>query len=61
MVSEDVQGPVIVEEEGKPLNITEEEIACLSLGQKFCVMEESSLERFLTNMEMSFLSISGTK
>ena len=55
LVCEELKGPVIVEREGHPLTISRGETAVLTLGPKFCVYEDCNEERFVTNVEISFL------
>ena len=44
-----------MEREGHPLTISKGEAAVLTLGPKFCVFEDCNEERFVTNIEISFL------
>ena len=53
MMAEQVKGPVLVEEEGKPIPFSENEKKALSLGPKFCVFEKEDLEEFLSGIEIS--------
>ena len=55
LVCEELKGPVIVEREGHPLSLSKGERAVLTLGPKFCVYEDCNEERFVTNIEISFL------
>ena len=55
LACEELKGPVIVEREGHPLTLSKGERAALSLGPKFCVYEDCNEERFVTNIEISFL------
>ena len=55
LVCEELQGPVVVEREGHPILLSKGEKAILTLGPKFCVYEDCSEERFVTNIEISFL------
>jgi hypothetical protein len=55
LLTEELKGPVIVEREGFPINLSEGERALLTLGPKFCVYEKCSEEKFVTNVEICFL------
>ena len=43
------------------MKLSKEEHAALALGPKYCVYEESNLEGFHTNMEISFMKVKWDK
>ena len=55
LICEELKGPVIVEREGHPLLLSRGERVILTLGPKFCVYEDCNEEKFVTNIEISFL------
>ena len=55
LLCEELKGPVIIEREGAPITLSVGEREVLTLGPKFCVYEKCNEERFVTNVEISFL------
>ena len=55
LVCEELKGPVVIEREGFPITLTQGEKDILTLGPKFCVYEKCNEEKFVTNVEISFL------
>ena len=54
MAGQAAKGPVIIEEEGKPIPFSDREKAALALGPKFCTFQEEDMEDFMTNVEICF-------
>ena len=55
LLCEELKGPVVIEREGAPVTLSCGERALLTLGPGFCVYEKSDEEKFVTNVEISFL------
>ena len=54
---EKIKDPVIVEYNGETVELSEDEIAVLKLGPKFCVFTDLNMEEFETDLEESILKV----
>ena len=57
MMAEKVDGVVIVYEEGKKFEVSDDEKSCMNLGPKFCVVGGLSEEEFETSVEESIAKL----
>ena len=55
LLCEELKGPLVIQREGFPITLSDGEKALLTLGPKFCVYEKCNEEKFVTNVEISFL------
>ena len=50
-----MKGPVVVAREGEEIPLSKEEVSILSLGPKFCVLNNLNEEEFANNIEQAIL------